>query len=358
MSALLASQISCMFLLLIGTLIFGISPVWVKKTLFRCDCNGVVCKTTCRAKRGKLITSFLIYFGGGVLLGTTLLHLLPESREAFEEHHDQKDCKPVVNLTDVNSTGVHSAPEKEEHGEKFPMPEFIVCCGFFAVYLFEEIVHFYLGGHAHTPSENKAVRSFSRSGSCGQSGEFDAAGCSKRDSLQKIEEDVKPPPPSSHHDHHVEVPSFSLTGLLTVAALSFHSLFEGFAVGLRNDALSTWIVFAAISVHKFVIAFVVGLEVLATGGKNKHVYSYMGVFSLMSPLGILIAVITQSSLEESNPMTVSVLNAIATGTLLYVTFFEILQRDENKDIATWVQLIATVSGFVIMAIIQYLSTLA
>ncbi|CAL1286525.1 unnamed protein product [Larinioides sclopetarius] len=347
MSALLASQISCMFLLLIGTLIFGISPVWVKKSLFRCDCNGDLCNKTCRAKKGKLITSFLIYFGGGVLLGTTLLHLLPESREAFE-HHDEKDC----NITGLNSTVLQSAEEKEEHSESFPMPEFIVCCGFFAVYLFEEIVHFYLGGHAHTPSENKAVRSFSRTSSCGQSGEFGAAGYSDPDSMQKS------PPPPSHHDHHVQTPSFSITGFLTVAALSFHSLFEGFAVGLRSDALSTWIVFAAISVHKFVIAFVVGLEVLATGGNNKHVYSYMSVFSVMSPLGIFLAIITQSSLEESNPMTVSILNALATGTLLYVTFFEILQRDEHKDIATWVQLIATVSGFVTMAIIQLLSTLA
>ncbi|KAF8764393.1 zinc transporter ZIP1-like [Argiope bruennichi] len=346
MSALLASQISCMFLLLIGTLIFGISPVWVKKTLFRCDCESDVCNPKCRAKKGKLITSFLIYFGGGVLLGTTLLHLLPESREAFEDHDEE--CKSSGNSTEV----------KEEHGESFPIPEFIVCCGFFAVYLFEEIVHFYLGGHAHAPSENRAVRSFSRSSSCGQhsvSGEFGASGYAKTQAMEKGK--VSPSPPS-HHDHHVDLPSFSLTGLLTVAALSFHSLFEGFAVGLRNDALSTWIVFAAISVHKFVIAFVVGLEVLATGGKNKHVYSYMGVFSLMSPLGILIAIITQSSLEESNPMTVSVLNAIATGTLLYVTFFEILQRDEHKDIATWVQLVATVSGFIIMAIIQYVSTLA
>ncbi|GIX75874.1 zinc transporter ZIP2 [Caerostris extrusa] len=298
-SALVAARISCMILLLVGTLIFGILPVYVKKNLFRCDCNSETCKPNCKARKD----------------------------------HGHGDS--------ANKDAAKAEGKEEEHHESFPMPEFIVCCGFFAVYLFEEIVHYFLGGHTHVPSENKALRSFSKSSACDPSVE---------NGLNLVDDD--------HHHHHHEPPSFSLTGLLTVAALSFHSLFEGFAVGLRPDAMSTWIVFAAISVHKFVISFVVGLEVLATGGKNKHVYSYMSVFAIMSPLGMLIAMITDNNLEDSSPMTVSVLNAIATGTLLYVTFFEILQRDEHKDIATWVQLIATSAGFAVMCFIQYGSTFA
>ncbi|GIY04216.1 zinc transporter ZIP1 [Caerostris darwini] len=350
-SALIAARISCMILLLVGTLIFGILPVYVKKNLFRCDCNSETCKPNCKARKGKLITSFLIYFGGGVLLGTTFLHLLPESREAFEDHGHGDSA---------NKDAAKAEGKEEDHHESFPMPEFIVCCGFFAVYLFEEIVHYFLGGHTHVPSENKALRSFSKSSACepsvesglSRSGEHRMS-IEKTDKIQSTADLVE----DDHHHHH-EPPSFSLTGLLTVAALSFHSLFEGFAVGLRPDAMSTWIVFAAISVHKFVISFVVGLEVLATGGKNKHVYSYMSVFAIMSPLGMLIAMITDNNLEDSSPMTVSVLNAIATGTLLYVTFFEILQRDEHKDIATWVQLVATSAGFAVMCFIQYGSTFA
>ncbi|GFT40664.1 zinc transporter ZIP1 [Nephila pilipes] len=351
MNELLVTRLICMFLLLIGTLFFGILPVYVKKTLFKCECNSETCKISCRARKGKLITSFLIYFGGGVLLGTTFLHLLPESREAFEDHHHEANAS-------TNTTG----DDDDDHHESFPIPEFIVCCGFFAVYLFEEIVHFFFGGHTHVPSENKALRSFSTTSACSNAVpciESGLTGSGKhKPSTTDVQQIIQSSASLVKNDHRHETSSFSLTGLLTVAALSFHSLFEGFAIGLRPDAVSTWIVFAAISVHKFVIAFVVGLEVLATGGKNTHVYSYMSVFSFMSPLGMAIAMITQSNLEDSNPMTVSVLNAIATGTLLYVTFFEILQRDEHKEIATWLQLIATSAGFVVMCIMQFGSTFA
>ncbi|XP_015906190.1 zinc transporter ZIP1 [Parasteatoda tepidariorum] len=345
---ILVARVVCLFLLLIGTLIFGILPVFVKKTLFQCDCVGLVCKPNCRARRGKIVTSFLIYFGGGVLLGTTFLHLLPEAREGFEKEEEAINCTAEF----LNPKPTEPTKGDDHDHEKFPIPEFIVCIGFFAVYLFEEIIHFYLGGHTHVPSENRAIRSFSRSNSCSQPGSLENSMRSKRASTisEKAAVDVM--------QHSNLGQTFSLAALLTVAALSFHSLFEGFAIGLRPDATSTWIVFAAISVHKYVISFVVGLEVLATGGKNMHVYTYMSVFALMSPLGMAIAMITESNLEESNPLTVSVLNAIATGTLLYVTFFEILQREEHKDIATWVQLIATLTGFVVMAIMQYVSTLA
>lgn len=294
-----------------------------------------------------------------MLLGTCLLHLLPEAREGFEpDHHDHGIDKDSNNLSTTTTEETFNnntdSRGEDEHHEQFPLPEFIVCLGFFAVYLFEEIVHFFLGGHSHVPPTNKAIRSFSRSNSC--------VGAPR---LSNASIEYKPRKTSNLPTISVEVieapnltDKFSLAGLLTVAALSFHSLFEGFAVGLRPDAVSTWVVFAAIAVHKYVIAFVVGLEVLAGGGKNIQVYIYMTVFSFMSPLGMAIAMITQSNVEDTSPLTVSVLNAIATGTLLYVTFFEILQREEHKDISTWIQLIATSCGFALMCLMQFASTFA
>ena len=48
-----------------------------------------------------------------------------------------------------------------------------------------------------------------------------------------------------------------------VAALSFHSVIEGMTLGLEDDSSGIWTSFAAISMHKFVIAFSVGVELLA-----------------------------------------------------------------------------------------------
>ena len=49
-----------------------------------------------------------------------------------------------------------------------------------------------------------------------------------------------------------------------VAALSFHSVIEGMTLGLEDDDSGIWMSFLAISLHKFVIAFSVGVELLAS----------------------------------------------------------------------------------------------
>ena len=49
-----------------------------------------------------------------------------------------------------------------------------------------------------------------------------------------------------------------------VAALSFHSVIEGMTLGLEDDSIGIWMSFLAISLHKFVIAFSVGVELLAS----------------------------------------------------------------------------------------------
>ena len=49
-----------------------------------------------------------------------------------------------------------------------------------------------------------------------------------------------------------------------VAALSFHSVIEGMTLGLEDDDSGIWMSFLAVSLHKFVIAFSVGVELLAS----------------------------------------------------------------------------------------------
>lgn len=107
--------------------------------------------------------------------------------------------------------------------------------------------------------------------------------------------------------------------LMIVAALSFHSLFEGLAIGLQDTAASIWQLLLAVSVHKFVIAFVVGLEIYSETFDTKRVLIYMVVFSFMSPTGIIIAAFAK--LEVSAEID-GVLSALATGSILYVVFFE------------------------------------
>ena len=53
-----------------------------------------------------------------------------------------------------------------------------------------------------------------------------------------------------------------------VAALSFHSVIEGMTIGLEKDGTDVWMSFLAVSMHKFVIAFSVGVELLAAEVKR------------------------------------------------------------------------------------------
>merc|ERR1712226_874474 len=128
-------------------------------------------------------------------------------------------------------------------------------------------------------------------------------------------------------------------------SLSFHSIFEGLAVGLETSTENVWKLFAAIATHKFVITFCIGLELV--GGNNQRAIStcayiiYMVTFILVSPFGIAIGIgISELSGVASNikdsPLTdtieashqhhiiISVLQGLAAGTILYIVVFEVL----------------------------------
>ena len=49
-----------------------------------------------------------------------------------------------------------------------------------------------------------------------------------------------------------------------VLALSFHSVIEGMALGLERETAGVWMNFGALAMHKFVIAFSVGVELFST----------------------------------------------------------------------------------------------
>ena len=58
---------------------------------------------------------------------------------------------------------------------------------------------------------------------------------------------------------------------------------------------------------------------------------HMTLFALMSPIGIIIVIITESKISSTDSPVIILLSAVATGTILYIVFFEILQRERSKD---------------------------
>ena len=56
----------------------------------------------------------------------------------------------------------------------------------------------------------------------------------------------------------------AIRGFLLVMALSFHSIFEGMAIGLQSSVNDVWFLFAAVAVHELAIMFCIGLVINKT----------------------------------------------------------------------------------------------
>ncbi|XP_076264611.1 zinc transporter ZIP3-like isoform X2 [Rhynchophorus ferrugineus] len=265
----------------------------------------------------------MLGFGGGVLLCTTFLHLLPEVAESFED----------LDLT----------PNFEMH-----YAELLMCTGFFIMYFVEECVHLYLH-RRETAADSPVARTLSvRRGDTPRHSSI-------RNSVLK-EVVAKDSQRHSHaeqrgHSHtHVggiEADSTvkAIRGLLVVLALSVHELFEGLSVGLEASARNVWYMFVAVSAHKLVIAFCIGVELVTTNMRTLLIIIYVFTFAVVSPMGIGIGMAI-SNLEHNTADKVSVfLQGLASGTLLYVVFFEILQNDRKSGLR---QYFSIVLGFICM----------
>uniref|UniRef100_A0A182RTF0 Uncharacterized protein n=1 Tax=Anopheles funestus TaxID=62324 RepID=A0A182RTF0_ANOFN len=265
----------------------------------------------------------LLSFGGGALLSTTFLHLLPEINHSIEE---------------LVETG--ALPEPDDL--PFPLGEFLLTSGFFMIYLIEELVHWWMHRRSAIARAAKAEKSATASMGFESHPKHDLAHghahvgnitavypVSDMDGAPApvpIDVPAPPAPMSSTNG--------PLRGLLIVLALSIHELFEGLAVGLERSPSAVWLLFGAVASHKFVIAFCVAFELLVAAVQFRIAVAYIFVYSVVSPLGIGIG-IALSSVNSDTNQTIEVVSVIlqglASGTLIYVIFFEILAKDAGHS---------------------------
>jgi zinc transporter 1/2/3 len=141
-----------------------------------------------------------------------------------------------------------------------------------------------------------------------------------------------------------------LHGLVIIIAFSIHSLFDGISIGIKTTSSEIWTMFIAISSHKLLIAFIISVELYEKCANIILVVFHMTLFSMMSPIGILIVIIAEESLdsESETNLIVVLLSAISSGTILYIVFFEILQKERVSRLSGIIQLVSMAIGFGIM----------
>jgi solute carrier family 39 (zinc transporter), member 1/2/3 len=313
---IVAAKTTAMIVLFAASAIFGLLP-------FKLAQRFKWTEQSVDARKSRTV-SVLLSFGGGVLLSTTFLHLLPEVTESIASLQSRG------HIADVD---FHLAP-------------LLMCVGFFFIYFVEEVVHVYLH------KKEKKVNSANSNGNAGHHHtHVDLEVAKGGEASEEIDH-------TNTHCHVVlpltkdESLLISLRGLLIVLALSVHELFEGLAVGLESDTSGVWYLFGAVASHKLVIAFCVGVELVVNKTKFWLAFAYIFTYAVVSPVGIGIGILISNSESETNSAVISVfLQGLASGTLLYVVFFEILAKYRSG----LVQYAAVFVGFFLMFGLKFLS---
>ena len=90
-------------------------------------------------------------------------------------------------------------------------------------------------------------------------------------------------------DHEVQDQTISkLRGVVLLVALSLHMVFDGLALGLLDKDSKVWQLLAALSLHKILVFFTIGLQSLEILASAKKAIVVVGVLALVSPCGILL----------------------------------------------------------------------
>uniref|UniRef100_A0A6D2XBR6 Solute carrier family 39 member 1 n=1 Tax=Takifugu rubripes TaxID=31033 RepID=A0A6D2XBR6_TAKRU len=303
MEYLLQVKIAALVGLLFFTLIFGFIPARVK--WFR-DTDGTETHRT--------VLSLISCFAGGVFLSACFLDIIPDY------------------LSDIN-TELHA----RQLETSFPLPEFIMAAGFFTVLILERIVLNCKEMRA-TNEERTTLIPERKSGHGHGHGHGDG-----------------PDPESSGHHVHVDFQAHSpFRSFMLFLSLSLHSIFEGLAIGLQTTDPKVVEICIAILVHKSIIVFSLAVKLVQSAIPPLWVAAYIGVFALMSPVGIAIGISVMEAQLAAGPLIQAILEGFAAGTFVYITFLEILPHELNSPGKQLLKVLFLLLGFSIMAALSFL----
>ncbi|XP_075425062.1 zinc transporter ZIP2, partial [Ascaphus truei] len=299
----LAVKVGCLVALLVLTLVCGLIPArvaWFQKNAATGTHHLVLC----------LITSF----AAGIFLGACLLHVVADY------------------LTDI---------AEELSYINYPMGELILSLGFFLVLLIERVVLQCCRPPQNPPQDVIALPDTLTS----------------PEATRYAEKQEHPAEPNLRfedpHNHvHPDLYSHSsFRSLVLFCSLSVHSVFEGLAIGLQTNYSSALQISIAVLIHKGIIVFSLSLKLVQSMVRPAWLLTYIVAFSLMSPIGIAIGIGVTLAKTTVVTLVQAILEGIASGTFVYVTFLEILPQELNSEEKPLLKVLFIIIGFTIMAVV-------
>ncbi|XP_048831743.1 zinc transporter ZIP3-like [Brienomyrus brachyistius] len=274
-----------------------------------------------KAQRYRKILALCNSFGGGVFLATCFNALLPAVREKV---------LLVLNVVQVQTD--------------YPLAETMMMLGFFLTVFVEQTV---LTFRRERPSFID-LETFNAGGSeAGSDSEYDAP------FIAPPRASVRGPHQDGHHHGRLSPSDIARAGPLRLAslvlALSAHSVFEGLALGLQEDGVQLGRLFVGVAVHETLAAVALGISV-AKAGLPMRDASKLGVtVSLMIPLGIGLGMGIESAHSLAGDIASVVLQGLAAGTFLFVTFFEILSHELEDKHDRLLKVLFLILGYGVLA---------
>jgi zinc transporter 1/2/3 len=304
------------------------------------------------SKKASWILTLLSCFAGGVFMGTCFLDIFPHVNANFNRFR--------ANIgMDIS----------------YPFPEFFACIGFFLVYFLEELCLKVFStsshGHSHGPATsaptglatNSCAEPAPRPTSSGNGHSVESG----NGVVSNVEDKETPEKYMAVQTHEIVMEDIAryassdvgeggfLKSITFAIAMSFHSILEGFALGVQDNHTGVLTLFISLIIHKSIEAFSVGLQISKSHSKRIYmVITTILIYALMTPVGSMIGVILTNI--EISPITkdavIVVLEGMSGGTFIYVTFFEVLAQERANDHSNLIQLNAILLGFLVIAGLQ------
>ncbi|XP_060796632.1 zinc transporter ZIP1-like [Neoarius graeffei] len=110
----------------------------------------------------------------------------------------------------------------------------------------------------------------------------------------------------------------------------------------------------AILVHKSIIVFSLSVKLMQSAIRPMWVIIYILVFSIMSPMGIGVGIGVSEAQLRMGAFIQAVLEGLAAGTFIYITFLEILPHELNSPERQLLKVLFILIRFSLMAALCFL----
>ncbi|NXA07440.1 S39A3 protein, partial [Sapayoa aenigma] len=272
-----------------------------------------------KAPRSRKVLALWNSFGGGVFLATCFNALLPAVRGKLDE---------VLKQGNVTTD--------------YPVAETVMMVGFFVTVFVEQLV---LTFQKEKPSFID-LETFNAGSDAGSDSEYESPFIASSRGRALYSE-------HGAHSHPLHLPELSRPGPLRLLGLVFalctHSIFEGLALGLQEDGGKVLSLFLGVAIHETLVAVALGISMAKASLPLRDAAKLALAVCLMIPLGIGIGMGIESAQNAASNVVSLLLQGIAGGTFLFITFFEILAKELEDKSQRLLKVLCLVLGYAVLA---------